>query len=381
MTEKLSFADGKMYQVIVIGGGLGGLLSSILLARAGVSVLVIEKNIYPFHRVCGEYVSNEVNSYLHSIGLFPKEFSPSRISRLQLSSRSGILNEIKLPVGGFGISRFNLDNFWYQEAVKSGVNFQLGSRVSALHFENQRFTVRTKSGTTFESKVALGAFGKRSNLDIYLKRPFIKRRSGFVGVKYHLKYPWDPNLIALHGFKNGYCGISMIEDQKLNLCYLSSRDNLRTHGDLASLETHVLSENPFLASILSSSERLFEKPMVINEISFANKSVVDNHMLMVGDSAGMISPLCGNGMAMAIISAKILAPRIIRFFEQKPYTRAHMESDYQKEWKSNFSHRLTIGRHLQKLLYHPWGSRILVQSSRIRPLADWLIQQTHGKEL
>ena len=213
---------------------------------------------------------------------------------------------------------------------------------------------------------------------MYLKRPFIKRRSGFIGVKYHLKYPWDPNLIALHGFKNGYCGISMIEDQKLNLCYLSSRDNLRTHGDIASLEKYVLGENPFLASILSSSERLFEKPMVINEISFANKRVVDNHMLMVGDSAGMISPLCGNGMAMAIISAKILAPRIIRFFEQKSYTRAHMESDYQTEWKSNFSHRLRIGRHLQKLLYHKWSSRILVQSSRIRPLARWIIQQTHG---
>ena len=75
-----------MYQVLIIGGGLGGLLSSILLARAGISTLVIEKNIYPFHRVCGEYISNEVNPYLHSNGLFPKEFSPPRISRLQLSS-------------------------------------------------------------------------------------------------------------------------------------------------------------------------------------------------------------------------------------------------------------------------------------------------------
>ena len=86
-----------MYQVIIIGGGLGGLLTAILLGRAGISTLVIEKKIYPFHKVCGEYISNEVTSYLHSIGLFPLEFSPPKINRLQISSKNDNVMKTEVP--------------------------------------------------------------------------------------------------------------------------------------------------------------------------------------------------------------------------------------------------------------------------------------------
>ncbi|MDA7730158.1 FAD-dependent oxidoreductase [Salibacteraceae bacterium] len=46
------------YQVIVIGGGLGGLCSALHLSLKGIKVLLIEKNAYPKHKVCGEYISN-----------------------------------------------------------------------------------------------------------------------------------------------------------------------------------------------------------------------------------------------------------------------------------------------------------------------------------
>ncbi|WP_416171529.1 NAD(P)-binding protein [Algoriphagus boritolerans] len=51
---------GLEKRIIVVGGGLAGLISSILLARKDRKVLLLEKKIYPFHRVCGEYISNEV---------------------------------------------------------------------------------------------------------------------------------------------------------------------------------------------------------------------------------------------------------------------------------------------------------------------------------
>ena len=56
---------------IIIGGGLGGLTTAALLAKGGREVLLIEKKTYPFHRVCGEYVSNEVQGFLEKEGLFP----------------------------------------------------------------------------------------------------------------------------------------------------------------------------------------------------------------------------------------------------------------------------------------------------------------------
>jgi len=370
-----------MYQVIIIGGGLGGLLTAILLGRAGISTLVIEKKIYPFHKVCGEYISNEVTSYLHSIGLFPLEFSPPKINRLQISSNSGKISEIALPMGGFGISRFRLDHFWYLKAVESGVKFKLDTSASSILYKNGLTKVLTNQGTSFEAQVVIGAFGKRSLMDKHLNRTFMRDKSGYVGIKYHIKHPWEPGLIALHGFDQGYCGISMIEEEKLNLCYLSNRSNLRIHGDIDSLEKNVLSKNPFLASILASSERLFAKPLVINEISFAPKKVIENHILMIGDAAGMITPLCGNGMAMAIHSAKILAPRVTRFFQQKSYVREQMEDDYKMEWHRKFSRRLLAGRYLQSLFHHKLAAEVLVQVTRIPCLAQWMVRQTHGVEL
>ncbi len=369
-----------MLQVIIIGGGLAGLLTAILLGRAGISTLVIEKKTYPFHRVCGEYISNEVTPYLQSIGLYPKEFYPPKINRLQISSSRGNINEIALPMGGFGISRFRLDHFWYLKALESGVKFELDCSASSFHYENGITKVQTKQGT-FEAQVVIGAFGKRSSMDKYLNRPFMKKRSGYVGIKYHIKHPWDPGLIALHGFKNGYCGISMVEEEKLNLCYLSDRSNLRVHGDIDTLEKNVLHKNPYLAPIMASAERLFSKPLVINEISFTSKQVVENHMLMTGDAAGMITPLCGNGMAMAIHSAKILAPIVTRFFQRRSYTRVQMEEHYKKEWQSKFSHRLLAGRYLQRLFHHELAAEFLVYSTCIPQLAQWMVRQTHGEQI
>src|SRR5687767_6323673 len=57
------------HDVIIAGGGVGGLTLAIQLARKKVNVLLIEKNAYPFHRVCGEYISMESWDYLRRCGI------------------------------------------------------------------------------------------------------------------------------------------------------------------------------------------------------------------------------------------------------------------------------------------------------------------------
>jgi len=108
-------------RVIIIGGGLAGLISSIELARAGIFCRVIEKRTYPFHRVCGEYVSNEVVPFLKSAGLYPGQFNPPVISKFQLSSVNGKSEVMPLDLGGFGISRYSFDHFLYERAKELGI--------------------------------------------------------------------------------------------------------------------------------------------------------------------------------------------------------------------------------------------------------------------
>ncbi|MBL7849662.1 MAG: NAD(P)/FAD-dependent oxidoreductase [Cyclobacteriaceae bacterium] len=366
--------------VIVIGGGLAGLVASLHLAGEGIGCTVIEKATYPVHRVCGEYVSREVIPYLTRLGAYPSALQPAQIDRFQLTSTRGDLAELPLDLGGFGLSRYAFDHFLYQLALARGVRFQLNTEVTAVRYQDNSFTVETTQ-ETFSANVVIAAHGKRSRLDKEFKRAFISRHSPYVGVKYHIRLPGFPaDLIALHNFENGYCGISAVEGGIFNLCYLTHRDNVRTHGNLKEMEESVLLKNPFLKDIFTHAEFLFERPETINEISFETKGPREGHVLMCGDAAGMITPLCGNGMALAIHSAKLAAERVVRFCQEPGYNRERMEQDYESAWKQSFAFRLWAGRNIQRLFGAESTSQFAVQlARRMKPLANGLIRLTHGK--
>lgn len=90
----------QVKDVIIVGGGLAGLVNAIQLSRAGLQVLLIEKKHYPFHKVCGEYISNEVLPFFQSMGINTRELGASAITQLQISSPSGkrVLN-MELDLG------------------------------------------------------------------------------------------------------------------------------------------------------------------------------------------------------------------------------------------------------------------------------------------
>jgi len=272
------------------------------------------------------------------------------------------------------------DNFLYEKARQAGVEFLLNTEVESVTLNKNEFEIKTAS-RQLTTPIVIGAFGKRSRLDAQLHRSFFGKRSPYVGVKYHILSYHPSNLIALHNFKGGYCGISNIEEGKTNLCYLTNRDNIKKHKSIREMEQTILFENPHLKSIFTSSEFLFEKPETINEISFETKEPVWNHILMSGDAAGMITPLCGNGMAMAIHSAKILSDLIKLYTERKITSRQQLEHEYTHHWNKVFARRLWIGRLIQNKLFGSEFTSNLAVNLAIysNPIAKAIIKNTHGK--
>ena len=367
-----------MKKVTIIGGGLSGLIAAIEFANAGVHCVLVEKKNYPFHRVCGEYISNEVAPYLKGRKLFPESFNPPAIKEFQLSTIDGNSKTMSLDLGGFGISRYAFDNFLYERASSLNVNFKLGTEVTAVDFLADAFQVKTAL-ETWDADLIVGAFGKRSKMDRVMNRSFLRRRSPYVGVKYHARTAHPNELIALHNFPGGYCGISNIEEGKSTICYLTHSSNVRQYRNIQEMERNVLWRNPILKRIFTESEFLFDKPEVINEVSFETKSPVDDHILMAGDAAGMIAPLCGNGMAMAIQSARILTREAMPFVRGE-ISRDQMENQYRRKWDDEFSSRLWRGRQIQKLFGRELTSRIAVSLvMSIPPLARSIIKNTHGR--
>jgi flavin-dependent dehydrogenase len=367
------------FDVVVIGGGLAGLVSSYELAKNGQSVALLEKNNYPKHKVCGEYISNEVKPYLQRIGLYPDDLKPHEINRFLISSISGNSAQAPMQMGGFGISRFAFDAFLYQKAAAAGVQVFTNTTALNIYFKENHFRIKTKGKSEIKARLVLGAHGKRSLVDKALNRSFMHQKSTYVGVKQHFKGDFSNNQVALHNFEGGYCGLSQVENKTVNLCYLTTFRIFKRYRDVQELNEKHLSKNPFLKNFLQNATPVFEKPLVISQVNFQAKPQVENHVLMLGDAAGMIHPLCGNGMAMAIHGAKIAAEQSSLFLEKK-ITRQQLENNYQQLWQNSFSRRLRFGRSAQKLFGRNAISKAGVGLAKASPtLLRRVITLAHGR--
>ena len=367
--------------VIIIGGGLAGLCNAIHISKLGKKVVLIEKNEYPKHKVCGEYISNEVLPYFGFLDINPFDFGAVKIKNFQLSTTKSKLISARLPLGGFGISRHQLDFVLLEKAQENGVTI-LKDSVLNIKFSNDVFSVETKENKTLSSKITIGAFGKRSLLDVKMERKFIQKKAPYLGVKIHVKGDFPEDLVALHNFKGGYCGVSKVENNAINLCYIANYTSFKKYKNIEDFQEQVVFKNKFLKGIFQNSEAVFEKPLTISQISFETKKPVENHILMCGDSAGMIHPLCGNGMSMAIQSAQLASVLILNYLNGDLNSRKELEKQYIRKWNKKFGVRLKAGHFIAMLFRKDKIAAFLLEILKKLPfLLPLIIKQTHGKPM
>jgi len=364
--------------ILIIGGGLAGLTAAIHLSKLGYLVTIVEKNGYPKHKVCGEYISNEVVDYFSWLGLDPILAKSQSISQFRLEIDKSNFCEVRLPLGGFGISRYLLDDLLYQKAKSQNCSF-IHETVSDIIFSNNTFKVVLSSGLEVETAIAIGSFGKRSTIDVNLKRNFIQKKSHWMAIKGHFKGQFSNDLVGLYPFNGGYCGVSKVENNLINICYIVQTKVFKKYKNIPDFEFHTLLKNEGLKAVLDNSKAVFKTPLTISQISFDDKKAVENHVLMIGDAAGLIHPLCGNGMAMAIHSAKIASELVHNALQEAIFSREKLEINYQDKWNETFKNRLKMGRNLSSLLLNPYLTKITMKMvARFPALFKYIIKKTHG---
>lgn len=369
------------FDVGIAGGGLAGLSAAIGLSKKGHSVVLFEKETYPFHKVCGEYVSMESRNFLVSCGLPFHELHLPQINSLLLTSPDGNSFTCRLPLGGFGISRFKLDHSLFTIAKQLGVEVYEGSKVTQVKKEGPCFSIRLSSGNSFTTRTCVMAYGKHSNLEHEQDRKTTGlKEKNYIAVKYHVKLEAEANIIQLHNFKDGYCGVSAIENDIFCLCYMTKASNLNEcNNNIAEMEEKILGRNPFLKRIFSETKVEKGFPITISQIHFERKPVVRDHKLMTGDAAGMITPLCGNGMSMALHSGKMVAECLSDLLSGR-IDPQKMEKKYKYDWETAFSKRLRTGRTLQYFFGKSLVSNFFIGAFRTFPfMAGPVIKMTHGK--
>ncbi|MCY7336265.1 MAG: NAD(P)/FAD-dependent oxidoreductase [Chamaesiphon sp.] len=359
------------YDAVIIGAGLAGCSAAIQMAATGVRVLLLEQSRYPVHKLCGEFLSVEVTAAFERLGILEsvQTAGASSIRRAYLTTKNGKSFHHPLPGTALGLSRYRLDAILFERSIQMGAECRDGVTVKSVTGNLQTgFEVVTSQGI-FTSRTVLGAYGKKSALSSQLKRsPFVAFKAHYTGVQVS-------DAIELHAFDGGYCGLSAIESGQVNLCWIGHERILQGNRSLPP----GLYTNPVLADRLSTMQRVPGSLHGLSQISLAIKPKFQQDVCQIGDTAGMIMPLCGDGMAMALRSTELAIPLALAFLDGK-LSAPEFKYCYAVAWNREFWRRLRVGKLMHDAFIHPsvadWGVDLC---DRLPAIGAWIIQATRGR--
>ncbi|MDX1994981.1 MAG: NAD(P)/FAD-dependent oxidoreductase [bacterium] len=350
----------QVFDAAIIGGGLAGCSAAITLAQHGANVLLLEAKAYPLHRVCGEFLSPASANILSELGVLPQveALHPALIDRARIVAPDGFCWEADLPGAGLGLTRYALDALLAHEAERLGVCLHTETTVQDVEGDlDNGFTLTARHDgqiQTYQARVVIAAYGKRANLDRVLNRPFLHRGIQYVGLKNHLRGISIENRVELYPFPGGYCGLSQVEDGCTNVCLLVRQDVFQRQGagDISAFIEWMSGQNPALGAWLARAEVVHPRWFSISQISFQRKAALEGDLLMTGDSAGLIAPLAGDGMEMALHGGRMAGLMAAQFVHER-WSAAQLRTQYPKAWRQTFGGRLSLARGLQTLMLRP----------------------------
>ncbi|MCW5961241.1 MAG: NAD(P)/FAD-dependent oxidoreductase [Pyrinomonadaceae bacterium] len=312
-------------KILIVGGGPAGSSLAIRLANQNFDVTLADKDIFPRHKLCGEFISPECFSHFSSLGVSDEIFEAGgeKIAETRFFSNSG--KNVSIPSaffdpenrGALGLSRFRMDHILLERARSVGVEVIEDSTATGLEIEDDRVNgvhFRSSDARTFSVKADLiiDATGRTAVLE-----RFHRRESGnssktgarkFVGFKAHFKNASiDRNVCEIYSFRDGYGGLNFVEDDLANHCFLVRAELAKEFGGDADRILHEAEfTNTGAKRALTNAERVTEWIAVAFDRFGAKNLSSAPCLISVGDSSAFIDPFTGSGMLMAFESAEIL---------------------------------------------------------------------------
>jgi menaquinone-9 beta-reductase len=349
-----------MTELLVIGGGLAGTAIAIPLAEAGWRVTLVERETGPHDKVCGEFLSREAMLYLNALGVDPVALGAAPVGRVRIAGRRGDA-VVALPFAAASLSRRVLDEALLGRAAAAGVILRRGRRVVALE---DGFTARLDDGSNLAAPRVALATGKHDLRGH--KRP-AGWQNDLVGFKRHFRLaPDQASALAGHVelmlFADGYAGLEPIEDGLANLCLVVRKSRLAALGGAwPALFDHVTQAVPLLGARLAGAAAAGERTLAISTIPYgfvATETLATPGLWRLGDQAAVIPSFSGDGMSIALHSARLAADHLLAGRSSAAF-QARLAADVGAQVR-----RATL---LSQALVHPSAQGGLLLAARLLP--------------
>lgn len=327
-----------MRPVTIAGAGLAGLTLANTLQQAGVPTTLHEAHTLPRHRVCGEFICGRGAAALEQMGLADSLHGARKHHSIQWFRKAKAVLRSELPEPAYGISRHLLDQRLAERFRRAGGSF----------IENSRRATATPQ----EGRVL--CHGREAS------------PSDWIGLKFHARNLTTTADLELHLAQHGYLGLSAIENGRVNVCALFKR-----RPDLKAPKNELLLTYLQACGLHSLKDRLQaatidpESHMGVAGIQFATAPRNEAGVLRLGDAYSVIPPFTGNGMSVALESAAIASPVLIRFAQGQSDWHSTVDRIHQ-QLQQRFHRRLRCAKALHPWIHHPRRQQILSTIARLQ---------------
>jgi flavin-dependent dehydrogenase len=295
---------------LIIGGGPAGTAAAITLARAGEDALLIERDRETRNALCGGFLSWRTLARLGDLGVDAWALRPHRIERMVVHAGERHA-EALLPAPAAGLSRHALDTALIAQAEAAGAAIERGVAVRSC--ENGQ--ARLADGALLSAGAVILATGKH---DVRGHPRPRDAHDPSIGLRWRLGPSAALNRlcasrIELHIFQMGYGGLLLQEDGSANFCITVRRSRLdAAGGDPARLLVDLARESPALAARLDAASTIESTQAVANIPYGWRARETSPGLFRVGDQAGVIPSLAGEGIGIALASGTSAALAIGR---------------------------------------------------------------------
>jgi len=343
----MASVEENIFDVCIVGAGIAGSTCAYYLGKKGIKTVVLEKKKFPRDKICGDAFTERAQVHLKRTGVLDEILAEKKGNWAAIG---GLVSPSGIEYYGdssdihrhlvIAIKRKILDEKLIQSAVKQGIslveNYNV-TKTTLLKEEGCWVISSDKSKKEFKAKILIIADGAASHLGKKLglinEPPQATCSRAYIEAGSH-QYPYDGVCYYPPKLVPGYCSLFKLADGDIGYCCYIIPGGECDSGDLYELHHQFIKENPYMSKAIGPNPKLEKMKAAPIRFGGIPKSYGDQ-LLIIGDAAGQIDPVTGEGIQYAMDAAEIAAKTIQEGLKKNNLSERFLKQ-YHKGWMKAF---------------------------------------------